>query len=392
MEIEEIRRSRERIGEIASRHADILQGFWNEEKCTFGLLGADDAGEHVTTACTCVLSFLEVPRGSLPRFVEIKKSKFLDWLLSKPWKSETLVENNPYTAPLALTTVLKLADRQVLNEPRPKAAVQSLMAKLQDAPSGAIAFGDYPPSGYLTYWTVRALSDALTHHRKGWWTVSPDQVNATQNGINKAASWAEDELNKHIAYYSASDLDRFDALQLGYAMAIVDFVGAASGRGPDRVLLATGLKVFFGSQLSNGLWSKAIPLFHYPGAGSVYPFSFETLTALMRLGIRESAENLRSPIELFEPHLEGLQRALSWIESHELVYHGLHGWRSNNVLPDVRPQAWSTAMALCFVRALDVLLQGIVQERLLQEFSARRFPKSGRVGLTGLHPVWMTPA
>ena len=49
-----------------------------------------------------------------------------------------------------------------------------------------------------------------------------------KRGIAAAAKWAEDEIRKHIAYYSASDLDRYDALQLGYAMAIVDFVGAAA--------------------------------------------------------------------------------------------------------------------------------------------------------------------
>src|SRR5262245_30017012 len=165
-------------------------------------------------------------------------------------------------------------------------------------------------------------------------------------------------------------------------MAIVDFFRAVSGRDPDQALLAAGLKVFFASQLSNGLWSKAIPLFHYPRAGNVYPFTFETLTAVMRLGTRESAESVRFPIELFEPHLERLQRSLSWIESHELVHAGLHGWRSNNVLPGDRPQAWASAMALCFVRALDILLQRIVQERLLEEFSARRFPKPSYANLT----------
>jgi hypothetical protein len=292
------------------------------------------------------------------------------------------VENNPYTAPLALTTVLQLADRQVLNEGRPKAAVDRLKAALADSKSGAIASPKYPPSGYLTYWTVRALSDALTHKTKGWWDILPADAKVVENGITAAARWAEDELHKHIAYYSANDLDRYDALQLGYAMAIVDFVRAADKRDPDQPLLAMGLKVLFASQLSNGLWSKAIPLFHYPKAGSVYPFAFETLTAVMRLGTREFADHSRFQIELFEPHLEGLQRSQSWVEGHELVHEGVHGWRSNNVLPGPEPQAWATAMALCFVRALDVLLQRIVQERLLKEFSARRFPKSSRANLT----------
>jgi hypothetical protein len=114
----------------------------------------------------------------------------------------------------------------------------------------------------------------------------------------------------------------------------------------------------------------------------VYPFAFETLTAVMRLGNREFAEHSRFHVELFEPHLEVLLRSLSWVEGHELVHEGIHGWRSNTVLPGPQPQAWATAMALCFVRALDVLLQRIVQERLLKEFSATRFPKSTQASLT----------
>jgi hypothetical protein len=383
MDFEEIRRLRERIANLAARHADILQQFWNAKKFTFGQFGPDDAGSNVTTACTCVLSFLEVPRGCLPDFLKQNRTQFLDWLLAQPWKSEDLVENNPYTAPLALTTVLQLTGRPVLNERRPKAAVERLMAALGDSKSGGIASSQsYPPSGYLTYWTVRALWDALTHRTKGWWDVLPVDAKTVENGITIAANWAEDELHKHIAYYSASDLDRYDALQLGYAMAIEDFVRAADGRDPDQALLTMGLKVFFASQLSNGLWSKAIPLFHYPKAGSVYPFAFETLTAVMRLAMREFQEHSRFQVELFEPHLESLQRSLSWVESHELVYEGIHGWRSNTVLPGPEPQAWATAMALCFVRALDALLQRIVQERLLKEFSATRFPKPSRANLT----------
>src|SRR6266446_6657859 len=39
-------------------------------------------------------------------------------------------------------------------------------------------------------------------------------------------------------------------------------------------------------------------------------------------------------------------------------------------------------MALCFAGALDILLQRIVQERLLKEFSTTRFPKPPQTNLT----------
>jgi hypothetical protein len=266
MELDDIRRLRERIANLTARHSDILQQFWNKNKFTFGQFGPDDAGRHVSTACTCVLSFLEIPHSSLPDFLKQEKAKFLDWLLTQQWKSEDLEEYNLYTAPLALTTVLQLTERPVLHEKRPKAAAERLMNALGYSKSGAIASHNYPPSGFLTYWTVRALSAALAHRSKDWWDVLPADAHGAEKGISAAAKWAEDEIRKHIAYYSASDLDRYDALQLGYAMAIVDFVSAVAKRDPDRPLLATGLKVFFSSQLSNGLWSKATPLF-WPAPG-----------------------------------------------------------------------------------------------------------------------------
>jgi hypothetical protein len=77
---------------------------------------------------------------------------------------------------------------------------------------------DYLANGFLTYWTVRALGDAVTHYRKGWWSIAPDEVKATQEGIGLAAHWAEEEAYRQIAFYCANELDRYDGLQLGYAV------------------------------------------------------------------------------------------------------------------------------------------------------------------------------
>jgi hypothetical protein len=302
-----------------------------------------------------------------------KKAQFLAWLLGTPWKSEGLEENNAYTAPLALATLLKLADTTVLDKERPRAAVSSLGNDLKVSRSGAISMSGYPPNGFLTYWTVRALGDAVVHYEKGWWSGTLDEVEAVKKSIELAAAWAEGEAYRQIAYYHANDLDRYDALQLGYALCIVDIIKANSGKDLDRVLSKKGLEILFISQLANGLWSKGVPLFHYGDAGSVYPFAFETLTAVMRLGFREKVEHPTLSVEFFEPHIDRLLKTLRWAETHEVAKEGLHGWRSNHVLPGTSPQAWATAMVLSFVRGLDVLFQRIVQENLLNEFDARRF-------------------
>jgi hypothetical protein len=382
MNTEELKQIRNRIDVLSSRHEEILRGYWVDDRSTFTQYPNQTTKDHVTTACTCMLSFLEVPGGSLPKFLLQKKAAFLRWLLSVPWKSEGLPEDNPYTAPLALATLLKLTDTTILDEERARKAVTVLSSDLRDSPSGAISMPDYPPNGFLTYWTIRALADAVVHYNKGWWSTAPDEVESTKTGITMAAGWAEAEAYRQIAYYHAHDLDRYDGLQLGYALAIVDLVRANSGKDPDRVLSQKGLEVLFASQLANGLWPKGVPLFHYGDAGSVYPFAFETLTAVMRLGFRENAEQPTLSLEFFEPHVGSLLRTLKWAETHELSEGGLRGWRSNAVLPGVSPQAWATAMVLSFVRGLDVLFQRIVQERLLDDFDATRFAQHTKAGLS----------
>jgi hypothetical protein len=157
MNIEELRHIRTRLDLLSSRHEDMLKGFWVEEKATFAQYPNQKDKDHVTTACTCVLSFLDVPGGTLPGFLLKRRAEFLNWLLRVPWKSEGLPENNPYTAPLALATLLKLADKTVLDEKRPQAAAQSLLSNLQTSPSGAISMPGYPPNGFLTYWTVPCI-------------------------------------------------------------------------------------------------------------------------------------------------------------------------------------------------------------------------------------------
>jgi len=42
----------------------------------------------------------------------------------------------------------------VLDEKRPRAAVETLNADLQSSSSGAINMPGYPPNGFLTYWTI----------------------------------------------------------------------------------------------------------------------------------------------------------------------------------------------------------------------------------------------
>jgi len=163
---------------------------------------------------------------------------------------------------------------------------------------------------------------------------------------------------------------------MAYAAALVDLGREQQGRRPDRKLILRTLEILFESQLDDGLWSKGNPIFHYEGLGSVYPFAFETLAAVMHMAFRvASSTNDPAWTQFLHPYLPSLLRTLTWAESHELQGDHSTGWRSNHVLPGNQPHAWATAMVLSFVRALDAVLQRLTSEHVLSGFAARYLGK-----------------
>lgn len=71
-------------------------------------------------------------------------------------------------------------------------------------------------------------------------------------------------------------------------------------------------------------------MFHYEGFGSVYPFAFETLTAVMRMAARPAKpEAVAYSVKFFGPHINSLLRTLAWAETNEINTGGVTGWRSN---------------------------------------------------------------
>jgi hypothetical protein len=146
----------ERLRPFVTGHSPILEAFWNPTRSTFGLESATDTTNHVTTACTCVLSFLDIPGGQLPPFIQRQRSTFIDWLLSARWGSEDLAEHNVYTAPLALTAVAHLDESRLTNA-KCVDAVTFLVNEIERSETGGVQFSDYSASGFLTYWALRAL-------------------------------------------------------------------------------------------------------------------------------------------------------------------------------------------------------------------------------------------
>ena len=368
-----------RVRELAARYDAILGQYWVKSRGTFSIEGDEnDSANHVTTSCTCVLTFIDSADSSAPNF--FAKDRFVDWLLSAdtPWTSEGMPEPNAYSAPIALTALAALAPDR-LGEPRPVAAMEYLLDRLKASGGGVSLIDDKEPSGFLTYWTVRALWDLAngsTNPAAGG-LLTPKARATAQIRLSAARSWAQQEILRQVAYHGLRDYDRFDPLQLAYAMAIVDFIRDRTGQDPDLSGLSAGLALFFDAQMPNGLWPKGAPLFHSQARGSVYAFSLETLTAVMRIGARRATRVIGArrratdeTVEIFGQHLERLLATLEWVASHELLVAGRTGWRSNHVAVEGPPQAWSTAMVLGFARGLYRLMRRILHAEVLEQFGA----------------------
>ena len=357
---------RDRVAALGRLHAETLAGYWDPARLTFGLEGSDASKAHVTTACTCVSSFLEVPRPVLPEYLQAGLKGFSDWLLKTPWREDQAGRPNLYAIPVALTTALSLDAKAIAND-QVKSAVFDLINTIDTCGGNGLSHReDYPPSGFLTYWAVRGLSLSLTAVDGIW---RGDDVRRLDENLKAIVNWGQQELFRQLSFFGTRDMDRFDPLQLAYCLAITDFDGAVHGAPPDVVAIRGALDALFASQLDNGMWSKGRAIFSEPAGGSIYPFPIEVLTVLMRVGARPARPGeVTVSSEYFGPHVPGLLRVVDWIESHRLASGDTFGWRSNYLPPGGRPQAWSTAAVFAFLRNLDRLLAGVATRDLLSQF------------------------
>lgn len=365
-----------RVRALSVRHEALLAGFWNPARGSFSLGDPLETTDHVTSSCTCVLSFLDAG-VNLPSFVESKD--LVRWLLSVQWESADLGPLNLYTTPIALTTLLALAPERVV-ENRAHDAIRALVnATLDVEPGGPVCFGDYPPSAFLTYWTLRGLSAALSAPGSDTSRFPRQRVSLA---VTRAAEWVDGELHRQFSYHSVGDLDRFNVFEMCYLLAASDLARRQRGEPADPRILGRGIQILFEVQLPDGLWPLGKPIFLHPSLGQVYPFALEPLTAVMRIGQARAMRHRATPgvfnTAFFREHLSGLMRVVGWIEGNELSFASIGGWRSNSLTTkrteEVRPQSWSTAAVMLFSRQVEALLQSLVRDQRLQQLGASLHP------------------
>ena len=85
-------------------------------------------------------------------------------------------------------------------------------------------------------------------------------------------------------------------------------------KAPDQKLVIAALDAFFAEQQSDGLWVKGQPIYKSfrkggRNVGNAFVFAVDTVAALL--------ENIPAP--LFRPHMNHLEKLLSWIEDHQKV-------------------------------------------------------------------------
>jgi hypothetical protein len=194
--------------------------------------------------------------------------------------------------------------------------------------------------------------------------------------LQRSSEVSYNELCRELAYRTAGDSNSFDVIRLAYSLLTyirgtkglegVSGKEIIQGCGPsedtkvlllNQKLVTAALQAFFDEQNNNkdGLWDKGQPVYKNFSRGTkgsrtmdnAFVFPVNTVGSLL----------CALPAEDFRPHLYGLEKTLSWIESHQKVEmittkideesgqcYGipLKGWSSPHHDPDSGPKAWST--------------------------------------------------
>lgn len=359
-----------------------LNGYWNDEKSGFH---ANEASKrtgnvNVTTTCFCLFAALRNPaivsrfhHNSAGTFDGTMVMRVAKSLLSTPWKSENLPMNNPYSAPIAIRTLYRLleppvdqADRDAVrallsssaNKKKLKVALEAVLVATKE---GAAHFEPYEASAFLTYWSFRALRSEAEHK-----LLDRKLIDDCSKRANAIGQWAEREVHRQIAYDAAQDAASFDATQLAYAVRTYAQNSGILKKPLNRKLVAKAIEVIASSQMPDGLWPKAHPIFHYETRGNVYTFTFEMLDVIISKWL---------PADLFQPYVDKLEASLGWVEQNRIDGASTSGWRSNHLPFGSEAEGWSTAAVLSAIWKMRRIASRSLNDEILDEFRAQRFAR-----------------
>ncbi|KAL7429194.1 hypothetical protein ACHAXM_002221 [Skeletonema potamos] len=230
-------------------------------------------------------------------------------------------------------------------------------------------------------------------------SVLPNEAaSSTLLALTRCVEVSYNELCRQLAFRSAGDSSSFDVIRLAYSLltyirASHAMAGTAgreirTGEGPaagtavgtpNKRLVKAALNAFFAEQNADGTWDKGQPIFvsfrRKRDVGNAFVFGADTVGNLLDA----------LPAEYFRPHLDGLERLLSWIEQHKEVeiipdycdpYTGqcygkpLQGWNSPHMTSTQSsgPAAWSTAQTITCIMRMKKVVQRLLHIDVLEEF------------------------
>eukprot|EP00986_Skeletonema_menzelii_P015555 scaffold12049_cov141-Skeletonema_menzelii.AAC.3 len=412
-----------RLITLEKQAPEILSDFYEPHLKSFSVRPGSTDSLSVTSTCFALQSIAAGGRDKFDDFVDFNMKQSADMSSNKSGVSTTTTNKvvPMRGVPLLLSTVLQIdSDRSILNsymdEELSHRVKQLIVATMDSRPKRRNGITQ-PVSDYILYLLTDALaslvestpprtinSDSDTSDEVGNLgnlpsSVLPDGASkSTLLALTRCVEISYNELCRQLAFRSADDSSSFDVIRLAYSLlayvrASNAMLGTAGrevtlGEGPaagtavgspNKRLVKAALNAFFAEQNSDGTWDKGQPIFvsfrRKRDVGNAFVFAADTVGSLLDA----------LPAEDFRPHLDGLERLLSWMEQHKEVEiipdycdpntgqcYGkpLQGWNSPHMTStkSLGPAAWSTAQTITCIMRMKKVVQRLLHVDVLEEF------------------------
>lgn len=425
MDFEQLRRERVALHNAVLQHPASLKRFHPEGQSWFKLTPEeplDSSGEgvrHLSTSASCIESLHDISSQWRSPEEDDELNRLSDAfakgaLERKDWESDgaawvysrvrTLPIILEFASPNALSHFAETISEHTiyawerLDPERPSA--QGIAERAQDDGEPGVdqetqeqtasrneKGQQYPPNAFHTYWALRLLG----HYRRRQQELGLPDLSEKVSDLDVkqavALLWCNRTLGAQTSLL-AGRAARVDAQQLAWSLladyedmladvarsrnaASADLAGPTRSVSERRELYEAGLGAFFAAQDErSGAWPLYEPLFHYPGAGNAYCYSFETLAELIRPALREEGYLLRELLRNYLPHLI---RAREYAVRTALqLGGGAIGWCSGHHPHRQEAEGWATASVFSFLQGMRRLVGFWTAQAARGELGARK--------------------
>jgi hypothetical protein len=318
-------------------------------------------------------------------------------LLTQPWDTGGLPQNNAFTVAVVARAVGMLVDfghipldvvktsKRQYNNDKPSESDNTssdgetwrqcndkslceILLQFLAQPNVALALNPFPASPTIAYWMIDAASLL--------------EVDLTPEIAVAVVSWSATEFRRQHSLVAANQQATMDPVALAMAACVCMALRRMSKTSstiddamktclfPGDGELKAGIAEFFRRQNEHsGVWEKYFPIFHYPESGPNHCWHFEVLEAVLAEfpGILRNADVLCR-----------LDRSLSWLESNRLVFRHkgveFRGWNAGGDIQAMRqnePESWPTGVAHMFLAKLSDGLSECIRDTVLSKYGDR---------------------